>query len=339
MMDRRELSILAKSLGSITREYVTAAIATITAKLNDFDERLKAVPAGPQGEPGLQGERGLVGDTGMQGIPGFPGEPGPRGIPGMTGEKGEKGDLGPQGVQGAPGQPGEHGEKGDPGAAGERGEKGDTGSIGPQGLQGVPGKDGERGEKGEPGNTGDRGEKGDAGVDGRDALAIRILESIDLEKSVPRGTFARYRNGLWCAFEDTRPGPIKRSGWEIIIDGVFNRQWVQDEQDPSIFRVLEVSSTGFASEWDFRVPVLIYDEIYQEGKEYRRGHCVTYGGSMWHCQVENTSAKPGTSADWRLMVRQGRAGKDGAIGPAGPKGEKGKDGQDFRAPFTRNNPA
>ena len=59
-----------------------------------------------------------------------------------------------------------------------------------------------------------------------------------------------------------------------------------------------------------KLETLIYREVWREG-EYERGDVCTWGGSAWHCQ-QKTTDKPGTSASWKMMVKEGRPGKDGA---------------------------
>lgn len=48
----------------------------------------------------------------------------------------------------------------------------------------------------------------------------------------------------------------------------------------------------------------LYRDIYQDGEDYQRGDVVTWGGSLWLAKAE-TRAKPGTSEDWKLIVKKG----------------------------------
>jgi hypothetical protein len=50
--------------------------------------------------------------------------------------------------------------------------------------------------------------------------------------------------------------------------------------------------------------------VFQEGKAYRQGEGVTFGGSYFLAQRDVPLGKPGESADWRLIVKRGRDGKD-----------------------------
>lgn len=52
-----------------------------------------------------------------------------------------------------------------------------------------------------------------------------------------------------------------------------------------------------------------YQGIWAPGRNYKRGDVSTHDGSVWLAQVD-TNTKPGSDADWRLMVKKGRDGKD-----------------------------
>lgn len=65
---------------------------------------------------------------------------------------------------------------------------------------------------------------------------------------------------------------------------------------------------------EFRLPVMTYQGVFTEGKTYRRGDTVTWGGSLWHCDAETTD-KPDGGKNWRLAAKRGRDGKDGTIKP------------------------
>ena len=60
------------------------------------------------------------------------------------------------------------------------------------------------------------------------------------------------------------------------------------------------------------IGVMLHKGIYAEAQTYAVGDCVTYDGSTWHCQTPTTGHKPGTSPDWRLIVKRGRDGRDRA---------------------------
>jgi len=52
-------------------------------------------------------------------------------------------------------------------------------------------------------------------------------------------------------------------------------------------------------------PGLRYLGVHVPGKTYDPGDLVTAGGSAWHCGTTTTAA-PGASHDWQLMVKRGR---------------------------------
>ena len=56
-------------------------------------------------------------------------------------------------------------------------------------------------------------------------------------------------------------------------------------------------------------PGLSYCGVYVRGKEYDTGEIVTAGGSAFHCN-RLTTAAPGSSSDWTLMVKRGQDGRD-----------------------------
>lgn len=62
--------------------------------------------------------------------------------------------------------------------------------------------------------------------------------------------------------------------------------------------------------FELEFPVPIFREAFKEGREYRKGDMVVWGGSLW-AAMKNTSAKP-DSADsgWMIAARKGRDGKD-----------------------------
>ena len=50
---------------SRVREFVAKSTAPIITRLDEFDAKLKAIPAGPQGYPGLKGDQGIPGKDGV----------------------------------------------------------------------------------------------------------------------------------------------------------------------------------------------------------------------------------------------------------------------------------
>lgn len=337
MIDEHLVAFIDGSLDAV-KEYIDGKVAGIE------------LPPGPQGEKGLQGDPGPAGEIGPRGEKGDPGEIGPQG---QQGEKGLPGEIGPQGPPGERGPAGEKGQAGDPGPAGEsgpRGEKGDPGELGPPGQQGEKGLPGEpgppgpqgergelgpRGEKGELGEPGPRGEKGEPGIegkdgaDGRDALQIDILPEVDPQKEYPRGTFARHEGGLIRAFRNTIPGEVtERAGWEVVVAGIADIGVEMGSDSRTVTISARKTGEEAVVAHSFHLPVLIYRGVYRAEESYAQGDVVTWAGSAWHCQVAETGSAPGKNADWKLMVKEGRAGKDGKDGSPGPQGPQGPRGID-----------
>ena len=88
---------------------------------------------------------------------------------------------------------------------------------------------------------------------------------------------------------------------EAICDGmaVVIREVIADATKPLIARIAELEKRTFAD---------VYRGVWQPGT-YERGSAVTWEGSLWICRME-TTAKPGTNADWQLAVKRGSPGKD-----------------------------
>ncbi len=152
---------------------------------------------------------------------------------------------------------------------------------------------------------------------------------MDLSRSYPRGTYARHDGGIIRSFRDTIPGAeLRTAGWEVAIAGVADLG-VSQGDDPREFSVLLRLTGGELRALQFRIPCMIYREIYKPDAKYRQGDVVTWGGSAWHCQVDDPKSSPGKNGEWKLMVKEGQRGKDGKDGQPGPEGPPGRDGKDL----------
>lgn len=61
------------------------------------------------------------------------------------------------------------------------------------------------------------------------------------------------------------------------------------------------------------IPAMIYRGVYREGT-YAKGDTVTWAGSLWYCDVAETTEKPdGSAKHWTLAAKKGRDGKDGTV--------------------------
>lgn len=148
-------------------------------------------------------------------------------------------------------------------------------------------------------------EPGRDGEDGRDALALEILPSIDEGKSYPRGSYATHNGGLWRAYEKTHG----MRGWECVVDGVAGVEI--ERSDQRRFTLTVNRASGSSETKTFDVPVMIYKGVFKSGQEYLPGDTVTWGGSLWHCD-DQTQDKPGEtgSKGWTLATKRGRDGRD-----------------------------
>lgn len=241
------------------------------------------------------------------------GPPGPPGPPGEPGAAGERGPAGPEGPQGAAGPEGPQGPSGADGRDGKDGETGAAGPPGPQGPAGPAGGPGERGERGA------EGPQGVPGRDGRDGL--------------PGAPGEAGRPGL-----DGAPGRDGKDG----INGKDGRDGMTvtdlDISTPDEGRTLVITleAGDVAMTHEIVTAMVLHKDVWRADETYRRGDLVTWGGSMWHCLVDETTGdrpgekRPGDNAGpWKLVVKHGRDGKDGAQGPQGPEGKAGKDGRDL----------
>jgi hypothetical protein len=61
--------------------------------------------------------------------------------------------------------------------------------------------------------------------------------------------------------------------------------------------------------FELEFPVPIFREAYKEGRDYRKGDMVVWGGSLW-AATKDTNAKPDSpDSGWMIAARKGRDGK------------------------------
>jgi hypothetical protein len=143
-------------------------------------------------------------------------------------------------------------------------------------------------------------EDGVDGSDGKDALDIAILPAIDEAKSVPRGTYAAHKNGLWKSYQKT----VGMKGWECIVAGIADIS-IEMPTDRSI-TIKTVLSNGETQVKTFETLNTVYKGVYEVEAEYVKGDLVTWGGSIWHCN-EPTNERPREGhKSWTLAVKKGR---------------------------------
>jgi hypothetical protein len=161
-------------------------------------------------------------------------------------------------------------EKGDVGAQGIEGPPGPQGVAGPGGEKGDAGECGPPGELGE---KGEKGEKGDSGRDGRDAADLPMLMNHINDQIALR------------------------------VAGIFDTATINS---PDSGRTLNALLGDKNHEIKTAIPL---DAGVWIERDYAAGDSVSHGGSLFIAQVA-TSAKPGTSSDWRLAVKRGNDGRD-----------------------------
>ena len=155
------------------------------------------------------------------------------------------------------------------------------------------------------------GEDGTNGKDGLDALQIDILPMIDETKTYAKGTYAQHDGGVMKASRNTDPiqnVEPHRAGWDVIVRGVSSVE--VHPIDENNFAIKTKMTGGADQVVKMSMPTMVYKEVWKEGETYQKGHVVTWGGSMWHCQKSDTTSKPATSDEWKLCVKRGTDGKD-----------------------------
>ena len=141
-------------------------------------------------------------------------------------------------------------------------------------------------------------------VDGRDALHLEILPSIDEAKTYARNTYAKHDGGLWRSFEQTSA----MRGWECIVEGLKAVSVAQTGDRE--FSVTLAKSSGAEVVQKIAMPIQIYKGVHRDGEAYDQHDNVTWAGSQWTSVKSENVDKPGSSDSWTLVVKAGRNGKD-----------------------------
>lgn len=306
---------------------------------DELDRAVAALPIPKDGAPGADGKDGADGVPGQKGDPGEDGKPGERGEKGDPGERGEPGPAGKDAVVDVGDivarvlakipvpKDGRDGADGKDGAPGKDGKDGDPGRDGKDGAAGADG------QKGADGAAGRDGVDGKDGADGRDASQIDILESLDPQKTYPRGTVVAHRGGLIRAFRASDPladgAELERCGWHVVVCGV-QEVACEAAEDGRTLGIAMRMTDGKVVEKVLQVPVVIYRGIWREDQEYTRGDSTTRDGCTWVLMAEKQAGKPGDEASgWQMSVKRGRDGRDGNRGEKGDAGREGRPGRDL----------
>lgn len=229
-------------------------------------------------------------------------------------------------------------------------------------VQGPAGQDGLPGPPGPPGPAGLSGERGEPGPPGKDAdpdevgkRAAAVLEapfkdwlSRELERAIaaiPKAVDGKDGVGVAGAVIDRAgqlvltlsDGGVRPIGQVVGEDGApgkdgapgvdgfslddFSVEWIDDRTMRLTFQrgeLVKVAEKTF--------PIILDAGHWQEGRKYRRGDSVTWGGQTWIAQRDAPECPRDGGPDWRLAVRKGLNGQDGKDGKDGERGEKGDPG-------------
>jgi hypothetical protein len=103
------------------------------------------------------------------------------------------------------------------------------------------------------------------------------------------------------------------SATRVYVERIFaervpiREEFVTSSDDPRAVCFRKTFADGRVEELQFRVPALVYRDVYRADFEYEKHDVVTRSGSAWICTAEKTTATPGASGDWRLMMKSAMA--------------------------------
>lgn len=185
----------------------------------------------------------------------------------------------------------------------EPGPRGEPGETGPQGEPGVDGAQGPQGESGAKGEPGPQGEPGERGREGTGIAGAAITREGELMLTLTDGVVLT-------------PGRVDgRDGLSI--------EDLSIEYDGERTMTLVFARGDKRKEIPISFPWMIYRGVFEPDRAYARGDTVTLNGSLYHCNVAATEARPGDgSGDWTLSVKHGRDGRSGRDGGNGERSVK-----------------
>lgn len=159
-------------------------------------------------------------------------------------------------------------------------------------------KDGRDGIDGKDGAPGQKGEKGDPGQNGRDGLDVKDMLRADGGRLIAVMSDGTTKDLGQFVGNDGAPGHDGKDGI-----GFDDLDLVEDEDGLSL-KFVKGDIVKL-----FPLPMVLDRGVFREGKTYRKGSGVSWGGRFWIAQ-ETTSDKPEGGKSWRLAVNKGRDGKD-----------------------------
>jgi integrin beta 3 len=161
----------------------------------------------------------------------------------------------------------------------------------------------QRGEKGDPGEKGEKGEPGHPGRDGADGVGLAnslIDRDGNLVVTMTNGDAKALGLVVGRDGKDGERGP---AGFSLEMFGA-------EQIDERIIR-FTLGTEGEEAVCEFKLPVMIYRDIWNAERTYDEGDAVTWGGSLWVAQKDTPEGKPDApDSGWKLCVKRGRDGKD-----------------------------
>jgi hypothetical protein len=302
-----------------------------------------AGPEGPAGAQGLTGPNGAVGPAGPQGSQGTPGQAGAQGIPGTTGATGLQGPAGVQGVQGPVGMsfqgpydasanygPGDgvswqgsgwvsltasnHGNTPSLSptewemfsAPGAMGAQGPAGPLGPQGMSGVNGAPGVAGPTGATGMQGMQGEVGPPGPTG-------VAGPMGIQG--PAG--AQGLTGPTGATGSTGPQGSQGTPGQAGAQGIPGATGAMGLQGPGGPQGIQGVPGATGATGPAGAVGMNFVGAWNQTTHYSVNDAVTFAGSTYLAQAQNTNAEPDMfPGDWDVVAQAGEMGPAGAPGSA-----------------------
>ncbi|MDX3929246.1 MAG: hypothetical protein QHC90_26025 [Shinella sp.] len=160
---------------------------------------------------------------------------------------------------------------------------------------------------GKDGADGKHGRDGKDGKDGVDLAGAFIDRDGELVLTLSNGEVRKLGPVIGRDGKDGAPGAPGRDGFNLED---FDAEVMKDGR--TVLLSFDRGDLSYKIELGF--PVMIYRGVFKDGQKYERGDTVTWGGSLWHCDVETTSEKPDSAEKhWTLAAKRGRDGKDGEM--------------------------
>lgn len=96
--------------------------------------------------------------------------------------------------------------------------------------------------------------------------------------------------------------PVPKDGKDAFALEDFDAELMDDKRTV----LLSFSSKdGLDYKIELGFPAMIYRGIYSPEKEYMCGDTVTWGGHLWHCDIDKNNEKP-SGEGWTMAVKKGR---------------------------------